>query len=81
MLHGAQQPELAQALLDYMLSQSFQEDIPLQMFVYPANVNAALPDVFAQFGQTPAKPVEIAPEAIEQSREVWINAWTDLMLR
>ncbi len=40
-LHGARQPELAQAFLDYMLSQSFQEDIPLQMFVYPANVNAS----------------------------------------
>jgi thiamine transport system substrate-binding protein len=81
MLKGAEHPELAQALIDYMLGRTFQEDIPLQMFVYPANVNASLPEVFQEFGQTPTNPVELAPEYIEQSRELWINAWTDVMLR
>jgi thiamine transport system substrate-binding protein len=36
-LAGAQQPELARQFVDYMLDITFQEDIPLQMFVYPAN--------------------------------------------
>ena len=80
-LRGAQQPELAEALVDFMLGQAFQEDIPLQMFVYPANVNAELPEVFVKFGQTPESPVALAPEDIEASRERWINAWTDVMLR
>ena len=80
-LNGAQETELAQAFVDFMLGKTFQEDIPLQMFVYPANPNAELPDVFVEFGQTPDSPVELEPEAIESSRERWINDWTDVMLR
>jgi len=80
-LDGAKEPELAQAFVDYMLSARFQEDIPLQMFVYPANSNATLPQVFVDFGQTPEQPVELAPESNEESREQWINDWTDVMLR
>lgn len=80
-LQGTGEPELARAFVDYMLSQPFQEDIPLQMFVYPANPNAQLPELFTRFAQTPDDPVELAPDRIEDSRERWIEAWTDLMLR
>ena len=38
-----------------MLDTAFQEDIPLQMFVYPANANAELPELFVQLpGRPPA---------------------------
>lgn len=80
-LNTTEQTELAQAFIDYMLSVPFQEDIPLQMFVYPANANAELPDVFVEFGQAPEQPAEIDPDDIENNREVWIEAWTDVMLR
>ncbi len=73
--------ELAQAFVDFMLDTAFQEDIPLQMFVYPANVNATLPELFVQFGQTPATSAVVPPDDIEANRDRWINAWTDLMLR
>lgn len=76
-----QQPELAKAFVDAMLSVPFQEDIPLQMFVYPANANAELPPVFVEFGQTPADPAELPYADIEANRESWIEAWTDVMLR
>lgn len=72
---------LAQAFVDFMLDTTFQEDIPLQMFVYPANSSAALPELFIQFGQTPSQPAIVAPEMIEANRDRWISAWTDLMLR
>ncbi len=64
-----------------MLAESFQADIPLQMFVYPANANAALPDLFVQFGETPSDPAQVDPAAIETNREAWIQAWTEIMLR
>ena len=80
-LAGAKEPALARQLLDYMLDIPFQEDIPLQMFVYPANQSASVPDLFAQFAQTPADPVQIDPGAIDANREQWIEAWTDVMLR
>ncbi|MBV7339557.1 thiamine ABC transporter substrate-binding protein [Chloroflexi bacterium TSY] len=80
-LKGAQNPEMGRALVDFMLGKSFQEDIPLQMFVYPANVDAGLPDVFVEFGQTPDTPAVVDPAAIEANRETWTTEWTEIMLR
>lgn len=80
-LDGAASPELARAFVDFMLSATFQSDIPLQMFVYPANPDAPLPDLFVQFGQTPEAPVTFDAAAIEANREQWIRAWSDVMLR
>jgi thiamine transport system substrate-binding protein len=64
-----------------MLSKRFQEDIPLQMFVFPANQTATLPEVFVKFAQIPNKPASVSPEAIEANREAWIEAWTETVLR
>ena len=64
-----------------MLSVPLQEDIPLKMFVYPANETAALPDVFVQHSRTPAAPLQMAPERIAANREAWIQAWTETVLR
>ncbi len=80
-LAGTQQEELAQRFIDFMLGKTFQEDIPLQMFVYPANRDAALPDLFTQYAAVPVDPVELAPGLIEQNREGWIEAWTEAVLR
>ena len=80
-LAGAKQPDLAQKLVDFMLSTPFQEDIPLQMFVYPSNQDAQLPDLFVQFAEIPTDPAQVAPDAIEANREAWIQAWTDVMTR
>ncbi len=80
-LKGTQQPELARAFVDFMLGDAFQEDIPLQMFVYPASSSAAIPDLFTQFAPTPAEPAALDPAAIEANRERWIEAWVEAMLR
>lgn len=80
-LRGTKQRALAEKLIDFMLSPTFQEDIPLQMFVYPANRQAKLPELFVQFAEVPQQPVQLAPEQIEANRERWIEAWTDAVLR
>lgn len=80
-LEGTQQLELAQALVDFMLSQQFQADLPLQMFVYPAVPETPLPELFDQFAVQPADPVTMDPDRIDANREAWIEAWTDVMLR
>lgn len=80
-LKGTQQPELARAFVDFMLGKAFQEDIPLQMFVYPANNRAKLPDLFKQFAEQPKDPVEMNPNEIEANRERWVEAWTEVVLR
>ncbi len=80
-LKGTTQRELAEKLVDYMLGTTFQEDIPLQMFVYPANADAELPELFTRFAEVPEQPVEVSPEAIQANRERWVEAWTDVVLR
>ncbi|HEX6384875.1 MAG TPA: thiamine ABC transporter substrate-binding protein [Anaerolineae bacterium] len=80
-LRGTENRELAEAWIDFMLSETFQEDIPLNMFVFPANVNAELPDVFVQWAQVPEEPAEVDPAAIEANREEWIQDWTEVVLR
>ena len=80
-LQGASQPDLAAAWVDFMLSTQFQNDIPLQMFVYPVNPAATLPELFTQFGAPPAQSSSLDPALIEANRERWLNEWTEIMLR
>ncbi|MGC9325289.1 MAG: thiamine ABC transporter substrate-binding protein [Desulfomonilia bacterium] len=80
-LKGAQHPELARKFIDYMLDVPFQEDIPLQMFVFPANSTAKLPEVFVKYARVAREPVMLPPESIAKNRENWIEAWTEKVLR
>ncbi len=80
-LKGTRQQDLAQEFIDYMLSTPFQEDVPLQMFVFPVNSRAALPEAFVKYAQVPSNPAELPPAAIAQNREKWIAAWSETVLR
>ena len=79
-LRGAQNRDLAEAWVDFMLSATFQEDIPLHMFMFPANQDAAMPEVFAKFAVIPDRPAEVEYGAIEANREAWVEAWTEVVL-
>lgn len=80
-LKGTKELDLSQKLVDFMLSKNFQEDIPLQMFVFPANTTAQLPEVFIKHAVVADKPLMVIPAAIEAKRESWIQAWTNVVLR
>lgn len=79
-LKGTQQLELGQRFIDFMLSPVFQEDIPLQMFVYPVNPEANLPEVFTLHAARAAEPARLDPVLISNNRDEWINAWSRVML-
>lgn len=80
-LKGTQHRALAEKLVDFMLSKEFQEDVPLQMFVYPVNPDAALPEEFTKYAQAPEQTAALSPEEITANRDQWIQAWTDVVLR
>ena len=80
-LKGTKQRALAEKFVDFMLSKQFQEDMPLQMFVYPVNQNAVLPDAFVKYAQAPERPATLAPDVIAAKRDEWIQAWADVMLK
>jgi thiamine transport system substrate-binding protein len=80
-LAGTEKRELAESLVDFMLGQPFQADMPLNMFVYPANENAALPAEFVEWTQVPQETAVLSPKTIDANREKWIEAWTEVVLR
>lgn len=80
-LKGTQQRALAEKFVDFILSQQFQEDMPMQMFVFPVNPDAALPDAFVKYAQIPDQPAQLAPADIAANREQWIADWTETVLR
>jgi len=80
-LAGTEKVEAAQQFVDFMLSEAFQEDMPLQMFVFPVNPEAELPEIFTQFAAVPENPVVMDSAEIDAKREVWIQAWTETVLR
>lgn len=79
-LKGSVNAEMAQKFIDYMLGVKFQEDMPLQMFVYPVNVDASIPVEFEKYAQTALEPAQLDPTLISQKRDQWINDWTEVML-
>ncbi len=80
-LKGTENRDLAEAFIEFLLGADFQADIPLQMWVFPANPNVALPQVFVEFALEAAQPAEVPAAAIEANREQWIEAWADVVLR
>jgi thiamine transport system substrate-binding protein len=64
-----------------MISRRFQEDVPLQMYVFPARRHVALRPLFARFAIVPQHPLELPPKEIEANRERWVEEWTDTVLR
>lgn len=74
-LAGGDHPRQAGMLIDFLLSVEFQETIPLTWFVFPANQNADLPDVFIRHTSIPTEPVQSDPATIEANRERWLDEW------
>lgn len=79
-LVGAKNRELAEKFVDFMLDVPFQEDMPLNMFVYPVNNQASLPESFAKYAQAAPEPAS-APADLPVKRDAWIEAWTQAVLR
>jgi thiamine transport system substrate-binding protein len=80
-LRGTEHVAAARKLVDFMLSERFQADVPLQMFVFPAREGTPLPEVFTRFADVPEHPLSLPARQIGTNRERWIDQWTDVVLR
>ena len=79
-LKGTKNRAAAEKFIDFLLSQPFQEDVPMQMFVFPVLPDAAIPEAFHKTIESPLQPADLPPELIAAQRDAWINAWINLML-
>ena len=74
-LAGASNPAGAKALVEFLLSESFQNTMPGLMYVYPVNENAVIPAEWAEFG--PAANSTIGKDlSISTHREKWQTKWS-----
>ncbi len=80
-LAGTRMRSMAERFIDYMLGKNFQEDIPLQMFMYPVNQAAEWPTEFIQWTQVVDSPAILDPSIVASHREAWIAAWTETVIR
>jgi thiamine transport system substrate-binding protein len=78
-LRGARNEDGARKLVDFLLSKRFQEDIPLQMFVFPVNDEAVVPAVFEEYNEGPV--LALSPDVVDEKRERWVDEWTDVVIR
>jgi thiamine transport system substrate-binding protein len=79
-LKGTRHEQAARAFVDFMLSQPFQRDEPLSMFVDPSVVGTPLPEVFTKWAATPTDSLSIPPAEITANRETWVDDWTQAVL-
>ena len=77
-LAGADNPEGAQQVIDWLLSEQVQAAIPDAMYMYPVNDQVILPDLWAQWAAIAEDPIVVHPQQIEEERETWLREWADI---
>ncbi|MFJ9538798.1 thiamine ABC transporter substrate binding subunit [Streptomyces sp. NPDC101225] len=81
LLSNAKNTKGGKALLDFLVSKEFQDDMPLNMFVYPVRKAARVPAEFQKYGQPAKDPERMAPGKIAENRDQWVKSWTSLVLK
>lgn len=76
---GTEHPAEARQLVDFLFSPTVQNDIPENMFVFPVNAEATLPDEWAQYAEIAEDPYVIDPAEIDANRERWIQEWAAIV--
>jgi thiamine transport system substrate-binding protein len=81
LLSNAANAKGGKALLDFLLTKEFQQDMPLNMFVYPVVDGAQVPAEFTQYGPQAKDPETMDPAKIADNRDDWVKSWTSLVLK
>jgi thiamine transport system substrate-binding protein len=81
LLSNAKNTKGGKALLDFLLTEEFQDDMPLNMFVYPVVEGAQVPAEFTKFGPQAEDPETMDPAKIADNRDDWVKSWTSLVLK
>ena len=79
-LAGTDHPAEARRLVDFLASPAFQQEVALNLFVWPARTDVAPPPEFTEFAAPVDTPLTVAPDDIDANREDWVDTWTRLVL-
>ena len=79
-LRGTDSPDEARQLVDFLVGETFQSELALNLFVYPANADVELPPEFVEAAVIPDDPHTVDPADIDANRSTWIDEWTELVI-
>lgn len=71
---GTKHSKEAQQLVDFLFSPTVQNDIPENMYVYPANSKATLSESWQAYPM-PTNPLYVDPVDIDADRDEWLRVW------
>jgi thiamine transport system substrate-binding protein len=77
-LAGTEHEAAAQQFVDFLLSVPFQNDMPDNMYVYPVNSSAVLPEPFVKYSVSVSDPLMLPVDDVGVHRDEWIEEWTRL---
>jgi thiamine transport system substrate-binding protein len=80
-LRGTEHEREARSLVDFLAGTTFQKELALNLFVYPARNDVQLPEEFTTFSVLPDEPLTLDPAQISAHREEWVDEWTQIVLR
>ncbi len=80
-LRGTDAANDAGQLIDFLISERFQREVALGLFVFPANSEVELEPEFIQFATIPDEPITIDPTLVDANRTEWIERWNAAVLR
>lgn len=80
-LRGTDHADAARRLVEFLVSDRFQRELPFTLFVYPIDTAVELPDEFVKWAVIPDDPYTVDPALIDANRERWQDQWNDLVLR
>jgi thiamine transport system substrate-binding protein len=79
-LAGSDNPEGAQALVDFLMTEDVQSALPESMYMYPADSSVQLPADWEKFAPQADAPFEVEPTEVSEHRDEWIERWTETVL-
>ena len=77
-LKGTKRIKRAREFIDFMLSNKFQNVIPLKNWMFPVVQYQALPDSF-RISPQPKRAPELNPVRVNQQNSKWLKAWSRVM--
>ena len=79
-LEGSDNPDAAKALVDFLIGETVQADIPPNMYVYPVRTGTPLPESFTEYAQPVTDPLTLDSGTIDANRESWTRTWQRTVL-
>lgn len=76
-VEGAANPDGARAVVDWLLSEEVQASLPDNMYMYPVDDAAELPEAWAEFAPAAQEPLGVPADEIDAGREQWLRTWDE----